>query len=287
MIFFSWFQSFLSRKESPSQGHYLAFGGLRKLIKLAPMVGLGLLLSVLAGCERIDLSQSIYKVVPVSPLLVEDGVDVLWKFKATVGNRPAKIMGIFEDRLPLGVTIKVDQGDWVISGKALRSRFTDGLLHVKVFDEDGCKQSIQDGLSAFDKFLARWNFKVRGQNSFCDYQLHQQNSFFVKSATFAWYSAQYATASAEPLRPIIEGLALKSLTPVTPKKSPHPKNQAIDQKQDHFFAIPPLEAPHQGLSFLDDCFSLGYGQCGEKSDCAWHAGSCASISKQNLKLLGK
>jgi hypothetical protein len=219
---------------------------------------------------------------------VEDGVEVNWKFKATVGTRPIRIMGIYEDRLPLGVTINVKNGEWVISGKALRSRLSEGNLSVRVFDEDACKQSIKNGLSFTDTLLARWNFKVRGQNSYCDYQLHQNNSLFATSASFVWYSSQYVTPPLQPMRPIIEGLASNSLrTPEKIAKSLDRQSSPRTLNQAKLYAIPPLEAPHQGLSFLDECFASGYGHCGLNSDCAWHAGSCASISKNNLKLVGK
>jgi len=197
-------------------------------------------------------------------------------------------MGIYEDRLPLGVTIGVKNGEWVVSGKVLPSRFSEGNLNVRIFDEDGCKQSIQNGLGFFDRFLARWNFKVRGQNSFCDYQLHQSNSFFATTASFAWYSSQYSTTPSQPIRPIIEGLAQKSLHGSDKTlKNQDRQSPSKNLNQAIFFAISPLEAPHQGISFLEDCFAMGYGQCGTNSDCAWHSGSCASISKNNLKLVGK
>ena len=260
----------------------------RRLYKWCSLGLFSLAFFFLPACQRIDLSESLVKITPVSPLIVQDGVDVNWQFKAEIGNRPIKIMSIFEDRLPLGVTISSKNGNWVISGKALRSRNSDGHVKVSVFDEDGCKQILTDGLGFFDKILARFGFKVRGHNPLCEYSLHQQNSYFAKSALFAWYSAQYSSSSPETLKSTFANLAKKSLaSPEKTEKNAVKSTQVGSRDQAKIFVISPLEAPHQALSFLDDCFSIGYGQCGIKSDCAWHSGSCASISKHNLKLVGK
>lgn len=240
----------------------------------------------LTACQKFDLSQSVIRVTPVSPLLVEDGKEVNWKFKAEVGIRSVKIMSIIEDRLPLGVTIAVKNGEWIVSGKALRSRNSDGHLQVKAFDEDGCKQTLRDGLSSFDKILARLGLKVQGDNSLCSYQLHQEDSPFVKSSLFIWYSAQFSDIVNQPIKPSFEELAKKSLALVEPTIKNDNKDLPTRTKSKSFI-ISPLEAPHHGLSFLDHCFVYEYEHCGLKSDCAWHAGSCASISQHNLKLVGK
>jgi hypothetical protein len=243
-------------------------------------------LAHLAACQKFDLSQSVIRVTPVSPLLVEDGKEVNWKFKAEVGLRSVKIMSIIEDRLPLGVTISVKNGEWIVSGKALRSRNSDGHLQVKAFDEDGCKQTLRDGLGFFDRILARFGLKVKGENSLCSYQLHQDDSPFVKSGLFAWHSAQFSDIVSQPIKPSFEELAKKSLASTEPTKKNENKDLTTRVKSKSFI-ISPLEAPHHGLSFLDHCFVYEYGHCGLKSDCAWHAGSCASISQHNLKLVGK
>jgi hypothetical protein len=243
-------------------------------------------LTQLMACEKFDLSQSVIRVTPVSPLLVEDGKEVNWKFKAQVGSRPVKIMSIIEDRLPLGVTIDSKNGEWIVSGKALRSRNSEGHLQVKAFDEDGCKQTLKDGLGSFDKILARLGLKVKGENSLCSYQLHQDDSPFIKSGLFVWYSAQFSDIVNQPIRPSLEELAKKSFASMDPSKMKDYKDLNSRTKPKSFI-LSPLEAPHHGISYMDPCFFYEYGQCGLKSDCAWHAGSCASISQHNLKLVGK
>lgn len=248
---------------------------------------IGLLQIFLAGCQRLDISQGIIKIAPSQPLIVESGKTVNWRFIGEKGGRRLKIVSVKHDRLPIGVTINFKNEDFVISGNAIPSIVSEGNIYVTAFDEEACKQSVVAGLGYFDRALAFFNFKVRGKNSLCSYNLHRENLFFTKSAVFPWFSAQYSSIWGQPIKSFMDGVAESSLKmPVFGVALPSNSISDPSLPMSGVFLIPHNEAPHQGLSYLDACYVYAYDQCGINSDCVWHSGACASLSTNSLKQIG-
>lgn len=250
------------------------------------------LMQVLPACQRIDASSGVIKIIPAQDLIVENGKEVNWTFKGEKDGRALKIVNVTLDHLPLGVTVDFKNQDFVISGNAIPSVISEGNIYVTAFDEDACKQSVLEGLGFMDKGLAKLGFKVKGDNLLCEYNLHKESLFFAKTAIFPWFSAQFSDQfsgnNVRHLKTILNSLAEASLrSPVYEEGVLRSSGLPLSSQKINVFLVPTKEAPHQGLAYLDACYAYEFDQCGINSDCVWHSGGCASLSRNNLKQVGK
>lgn len=247
----------------------------------------GCLMAVLSGCERVDVEAYPFVVKPRQELRAEAGKELSWTFTAEAGKRPLKIVNVTPDRLPLGVNVDFKNQEFVIWGKPLRSINSEGHFIVTVFDEERCRQTITDSLGRLDKIRARFGYRIHGENAMCAFNLHEDNPSFTKIAIFPWFSDQYSDESVRPIKRAMASLASTALntypSPNTASSEPKPSSST----RDNIFLVSSLEAPHQGLVQLDVCYAYQMDQCGINTDCVWHSGGCASLSKNNLKLIGK
>ncbi len=255
---------------------------------------------ILMGCQRIDPDAGVIKIFPVQELKVETGKEVNWRFKSEKAGRSVKIIDVQFDRLPVGVTVEFKNDEFILSGTALPSIFSEGNIKVTAYDEEVCKQSIVDGLGFADKVLAKFGFKVKGNNPLCNYSIHKNSLLFAKSGSFRWFSEQYAETSLNgssqnqpvdmnpDIKNILASIAETALkNPLTDATYAQNRGSEFSSQKSGIFLIPPREAPHQGLSYMDACYLYELDQCGVTGDCVWHSGGCASLSKNNLKQVGK
>jgi hypothetical protein len=274
---------------------------MKRVIRVIGLLGLSSLIITSTACRRYrSAEESVIKIIPQAPLVARLGTEVRWSFKAEIDGHPIRVIDVGASRLPFGAKIDKENGEYLIRGKILGRQFRGGTVTVVAFDEEGCRQSIEDSKKVAGKnALATGAQDVAIPLQECDANkisgipMGRENFY---SARFTWqfddspdqmdvatYGNYFKTIMCGEGQECQRGIFRKLELPQPPKNKKITPQQILSENDLIFYTvIPPFEAPHTGDMLLGECAQYPRKFCGRGKNCLWTGKFCVSADVTGL-----
>lgn len=274
---------------------------MKRIIRVVGLLTLSSLFITSLSCRRYrSAEESIIKIIPQAPLEARLGAEVRWSFKAEIDGHPIRVIEIGASRLPFGAKIDKENGEYLIRGKILGRQFRGGIVTVVAFDEQGCRQSIEDS-----KKVAGRNALATGAqdvaiplqecdaNKISGLPMGRENFY---TARFPWqivdgpdemdttkYGDYFKSKTCGDGQECLRGIFRKLELPQPPKNKKNAPQQKISENDPLFYTVIPLyEAPHTGDMLLGECALYPRRFCGRGKGCLWTGKFCVSADVTGL-----
>jgi len=274
---------------------------MKRVTRVVGLLGISSLIITSTACRRYrSAEESVIKILPQAPLEARLGADVRWSFKAEIDGHSIRVIDVGASRLPFGAKIDKENGEHVIRGKILGRQFRGGTVTVVAFDEQGCRQSVEDS-----KKVAGKNALATGANDVaiplqeCDASKisgipMQRDNFYW--ARFTWqfvdtpdqmdvenYGNYFKTTTCSEGQECPRGIFRKLSLPPSLKNKKFAPPQKLSENDPIFYTvIPPFEAPHTGDMLLGECAQYPRKFCGRSKSCLWTGKVCVSADITGL-----